>query len=133
MIRYLSGQELLVIHARLIDVTGGLHGVRDVHLLASTLVRPKMQFGGKDLYPTLFEKAGVYFDSCARHHAFVDGNKRTAITIAAHFLFLNGYELAATNRGLEYFVLEAVVKKYAISKIASWLKKHSKKRKEIKN
>lgn len=130
MIRYLSGEEALVIHARLIDATGGSHGVRNTHLLASMLERPKMQFGGKDLYPTLFDKAAAYFESCAMHHAFVDGNKRTAIALAARFLFLNGYDLSARNKTLEAFVLRAVTKRLPLPVIALWLKQHSKKREE---
>lgn len=126
---YLSGEEVLIIHARIIDETGGAHGVRDNHLLGSIVGRPKMQFGGNDLYPTVFDKAAVYFESCARHHVFIDGNKRTAIALAARFLYINGYELKIANPLLEKFVLGAVVKKYDLSIIASWLKKHSKKKK----
>ena len=84
----------------------------------------KCSLAGK--YLTVFDKAVVYFESCARHHVFIDGNKRTAIALAARFLFLNGYELKATNRTLENFVLDAVVKRYDISVIAVWFKEHSK-------
>ncbi|MBI3442529.1 MAG: type II toxin-antitoxin system death-on-curing family toxin [Candidatus Sungbacteria bacterium] len=129
MIRYLDHEEVLIIHARILDETGGLHGVRDIHGVASALGRPKMQFGGADLYPSLFEKAAAYFSSLAFDHPFLDGNKRTAIVATARFLFLNGYELRATNKILEKFVLRAVVEKYEIKKIAAWLEKHSRKRK----
>ena len=125
--RYLSCEDVLVIHARIIDKTGGMHGVRDINLLASVVERPKMQFGGKDLYPTVFDKAAVYFESCARHHAFVDGNKRTAAAIVVRFLYLNDYMFIATNKAVEKFVLDAVVEKFSLKSIASWFKKHSKK------
>ena len=123
---YLPAEEILIIHARIIDETGGSHGVRDTNLLASVVERPKMQFGGKDLYPTIFDKAAVYFESCARHHAFLDGNKRTAVAIAARFLYMNGYALRVANSALEKFVLEAVVQKWELGRISVWLKKHSK-------
>ncbi len=125
--RYLSCEEVLVIHAKILDESGGLHGVRDINLLGSIIERPKMQFGDSDLYSTIFDKAAVYFESCARHHAFIDGNKRTAVAIAARFLYSNGYFLKTTNRVLEDFVLNAVVEKYDIGKIASWFKEYSKK------
>lgn len=128
MVRYLSGEELLVIHVRIIDETGGAHGVRDMNILASLLERPKIQFGGKDLYLSIFNKAAAYFESCAMHHAFIDGNKRTAIALSARFLYLNGYEVIPSNRVIETFVIAAVTKKYDIQKISAWLKKHSKKR-----
>lgn len=124
---YLNPEEILVIHARIIDATGGSHGVRDVLRIASMAERLKIRFGGKDLYPTIFTKAATLLHSCAMDHPFVDGNKRTAITIAARFLFLNGYELSATNSILEKFVLEVVIKKLDIKPIAVWFKKHSKK------
>lgn len=124
---YLNPEEILVIHARIIDATGGSHGVRDVLRIASMTERLKMRFGGKDLYSTIFTKVAALFHSCAMDHSFVDGNKRTAIAIAARFLFLNGYELSATNSILEKFVLKAVIKKFDIKSIAAWFKKHSKK------
>ena len=41
----------------------------------------------------------------ARNHAFVDGNKRTAIVTAATFLLLNGYELTANDGTLYEFTM----------------------------
>lgn len=117
----------MVIHARIVDETGGLHGVRDVNLLESMTERPKMQFGGKNLYETIFKKAAAYFESCAYHHVFIDGNKRTAISIAIRFLFLNGYEFKISNEEMENFVLSAVENKYQLNKMAEWFEKHSKK------
>ncbi len=125
MIEYLEPDEILMIHARIIDLTGGLHGVRDVAQIASMVERPKLQFGDKDLYPTVFDKAAAYFESCAFHHSFIDGNKRTAIALATRFLYRNGFELIVSNKVMEKFVLNAVIKKYDLPKIASWLKKHS--------
>lgn len=127
MIKYLEYDEMLIIHARIIDETCGAHGVRDLHLASSIVERPKMQFGGKELYPSLFDKAAAYFESCALHHVFIDGNKRTAIALAARFLFLNGYELIVSNKKMETFVLDVVTKKYPLAEISVWLKKHVKK------
>ncbi|MEO8637746.1 MAG: type II toxin-antitoxin system death-on-curing family toxin [Candidatus Taylorbacteria bacterium] len=127
MIRYLTSEEVLIIHARIVDATGGLHGVRDISRIASMIERPKQQFGGEDLYPTLFLKSAVYFEVSAYHHPFVDGNKRTAIALGARFLFLNGYDLATTDENLEEFVIECVIKKNDLQVIAKWFEKHSRK------
>ena len=127
MLRYLEHDEVLVIHARILDKTGGMHGLRDTHLFASMMNRPQMAMGGKDLYPTLFDKAAAYFESCAFHHMFVDGNKRTAIALATRFLYLNDYDIQTSNKIIEVFVLEAVTKKLSLSVIAAWFRKHSKK------
>lgn len=125
--KYLSAEDILVIHARIIDLTGGLHGVRDVDLLAHSAEKPKARFGGKEQFRGVFRKTAVYLDSFARHQIFVDGNKRTAIAVAARFLFLNGYEFTASNEEAERFVLKVATDKLAIEVIADWFKKHTKK------
>jgi death-on-curing protein len=125
-VRYLIATDILVIHAKIIDKTGGLHGVRDVGLLASLLERPKTSFGGQEMYADIFTKAAVYFESLARYHIFIDGNKRTAVMASARFLFLNGYELMATNKQVEKFVIDVVVEKHDLQTIAAWLESRSK-------
>lgn len=125
---YVTPQEILVIHAQIIDETGGAHGVRDVGLLESASHRPKTVFGGKELYQGVFAKAGAYLEAFVRYHAFVDGNKRTGIAVAGRFLYTNRYELAATNVELEKFVLRVAVQRLEVPAIAAWLKQRAKKR-----
>ncbi len=84
--RYLSAEQVLFIHARVIDETGGAHDVRDIGLLQSAVARPKATFGGKDLYADVLSKAAALVESLARNHPFVDGNKRTAIISTGIFL-----------------------------------------------
>ncbi|MBI2587983.1 type II toxin-antitoxin system death-on-curing family toxin [Candidatus Azambacteria bacterium] len=123
--RYLTGSDILVLHARIMEETGGIHGVRDVGLLSSIVERPKMRFGGRELYRGVFQKAAVYVQSLAQYHVFVDGNKRTAVAASARFLYLNGYEMTATNIEVEQFVLRVVTKKLALESISEWLRIHS--------
>jgi death-on-curing protein len=49
--RYLTPEQVLFIHARLIAEMGGEHGVRDLGLLQSAVARPQAIFDGKELYP----------------------------------------------------------------------------------
>lgn len=123
--RYLSAQEILVIHSEIIDATGGFHGVRDVGLLESIAEGPKQRFGGEELYKGTFKKAALYLQTLVQYHAFIDGNKRTAAAAAARFLFLNGYEVSATNKELERFVLKVARAKIDLEPITSWIKNHS--------
>lgn len=125
--KYLTGEEVLVIHSEIIDKTGGLHGIRDTGLFVSILAKPKMTFGGKDLYKGVFEKGATYFESFAKYHVFLDGNKRTGFAASTRFLYINGLELTATNREAEKFTLKIVTKKLDLKTIADWLKKHSRK------
>ncbi|MFQ5855792.1 MAG: type II toxin-antitoxin system death-on-curing family toxin [Anaerolineae bacterium] len=122
---YLTGVQVLFLHARLIEETGGSHGVRDVALLESAVARPRATFGGEDLYPDLFSKAAALMDSLIRNHPFIDGNKRTGIAAAALFLRQNGRRLTATNPELETFTLYVAESGPDISEIAEWLGSHS--------
>ena len=90
MTDYLTPQQLLFIHARLITTTGGEHWVRDLGLLQSAMARPQATFDGADLYPDLCQKAAALMASLAQNHPFVDGNKRTALVMALTFLRING-------------------------------------------
>lgn len=126
--RYLTAEEILVLHALAIDETGGSHGVRDPGLLQSIAERPKTAFGGKEMYLGVFAKAAVYMDSIIRYHVFIDGNKRAALIATARFLHINGHELVATNAAALKFVLKVAVEKTAIEEVAAWLKTRSKRR-----
>ena len=125
--KYLTAEEILVIHSEIIDKTGGLHGTRDAGLLMSIVEKPKSKFSGKELYKGIFKKAAAYLESLVQYHVFTDGNKRTGAVSAARFLFINGYEITATNEELEKFVLKIAVEKLDLDIIAAWFKKHSKK------
>jgi death-on-curing protein len=122
---YLTAEQVLFLHARLIEETGGSHGVRDVALLESAVARPQATFERVDLYPDLFCKAAALMDSLIRNHPFIDGNKRTGIAAAALFLRQNDRYLTATNSELEAFTLYVTESRPDVSEIAAWLKTHS--------
>ena len=125
MTRYLTPQEVLFIHARLIATTGGEHGIRDLGALESAVARPQATFDGADLYPDLFLKTAALMESLSQNHSFVDGNKRTAITAAAMFLQLNGFSLQTTNEDLERFTMIVVGEWPSLDKIAAWFEANS--------
>lgn len=122
--KYLTVEQVLFLHARVIEETGGSHGVGDIGLLESAVARPQAVFEGEDLYPDVFSKAAAFMDSLIRNHPFVDGNKRTGITAAAVFLRRNGWLLSVSNRKLEAFTLQVVRAELSISQIAQWLREH---------
>ena len=103
--RYLTAEQVLFIHARLIAETGGEHGVRDLGMLLSAVARPQASFDQTDLYPDVFTKAAALLESLIGNHPFVDGNKRTGISAAGLFLRQNGYRMRASNQELEAFTL----------------------------
>ena len=126
MIKYPTLDEVVAIHFRVTEKTGGSQGVRDWDLLASALGRPQATFGGQDLYPDLFLKAAALVQSLSSNHPFVDGNKRTALTTLEYFLHLNGIDLKASQREKVEFTLWAENEKPKLELIAGWIKKHIK-------
>ncbi|MCC6605474.1 MAG: type II toxin-antitoxin system death-on-curing family toxin [Anaerolineae bacterium] len=124
MTRYLTPQQVLFIHARLIATTGGEHGILDLGLLESAVARPQATFDGADLYPDLFLKTAALMESLSQNHPFVDGNKRTAITAAAMFLQLNGTRLETTNAEMERFTMMVVGERPSLESMAAWFKEN---------
>jgi death on curing protein len=120
-VNYLTAEQILFLHARLVAETGGSHGLRDLSLLLSAAGRPQASFDDRDLYPDLFTKAAALMDSLINNHPFVDGNKRTGIIAAALFLRANGYHSQVVNTELEKFTLEVAQSKHTIEEIAAWL------------
>ena len=125
MTLFLTAQQVLFIHARLINTTGGEHGLRDLGLLESAVAKPQATFDSEDRYPDLWHKAVALMASLAQNHPYVDGNKRTAITSAAMFLKLNGYSLQTTNEELERFTLWVVNKRPSLAEIVNWFQQHT--------
>lgn len=76
--RFLTKRFILTYHARLIDLFGGSHGLRDEGLLEAALAQPEATFDGELLHPTTWEAAAAQGFHLCRNHPFVDGNKRIA-------------------------------------------------------
>lgn len=102
-----------------------MHGVRDNSMLLSALGRPRATFDRRPLYPNLFSQAAALPDSFIRNHPFLDGNKRTAITVTALFLQKNGFQLVVTGDTLVRFALACAQSQVDLEDIAIWLEKFS--------
>ena len=119
---YLTPEQVLFIHSRLVTETGGSHGMRDLGLLESAVARPRASFEGKELYPELFTKAAALMDSVINNRPFVDGNKRMGITAAGLFLRINGWKLTATLDELETCTLRVATVGMKVAELALWLR-----------
>ena len=125
MTQYLTAEQVLFLHSRLIAETGGGHGVLDLGMLLSALERRQSTFGGEDLYQDLISKTVALMDSLIRNHPFVDGNKRTAITAAGVFLRLNGYHLVVENAEMVRFTMECAQSRVSLDEISEWFRRYS--------
>ena len=124
MTRYLSIHEVLALHERIGERSGGGIGLRDLGLLESALAQPRQSFGGTDLYPSLVEKAAALGFSLIANHPFVDGNKRIGHAAMEIFLVLNGHEIDANVNEQERVVLAVAAGEMAREQFADWLREH---------
>lgn len=114
---FLTLEEVLHLHARLIERFGGVSGVRDLGLVESALARPRSGY-----YASLSEQAAALLQSLAANHAFVDGNMRVAFAGCAVFLRLNGYRLAVdADAAVRFLIDRVIVGRSEVAEIAVWL------------
>ena len=101
---FLRKQEVLEIHARLVEEFGGLHGLRDEGALESALAASE----NREYYESadLVTCAATYAYHLSQAHAFVDGNKRIAAAVSEIFLEINGARLNATNEHIVNLFLD---------------------------
>lgn len=124
--KYPGYKQTLFIYRKIMQATGGIMGLRDEGLLCSALARPRMTFGGKDLYPALFEKVAVLGHSLIKNHPFVDGNKRLAFEVMDITLRMNGYRISTSLDKRYKFVLDIAKGKLDEREIVDWLRKNLK-------
>ena len=96
MIR-LTVNDIILLHEKIINKTGGIKGIRDIGLLEMAVSSPFASFGGEDLYKTVEEKAKQLCNSLIKNHPFLDGNKRIGILAMLVFLDLNKKKISITN------------------------------------
>ena len=90
---WISAEDVILIHSRVIEGSGGLDGLRDRDGLEAAVSAPMQTFDGKELYPTDLEKIARLGFGLASNHAFVDGNKRIGAMMTQLLLKWNGYDL----------------------------------------
>lgn len=123
MIR-LSKEQVVSLHKRLIEVTGGSDGIRDEGMLDSALFNPFQFFGDKELYPSIQAKAAQLCLGIVKNHPMIDGNKRLGTHVMLVFLALNGYELSYTQQELSNTILDLASGKIGADDILQWIISH---------
>lgn len=121
--RYVTIEEVVKINEDILDTEPAT--IRDVGLLASAVDRPAQVVFGADAYPTLHDKAAALMESICLNHAFIQGNKRTAVVAVIHFLNWNGYDLRAEQMELVDITLDVVEHRIDREKLAEWIEMHA--------
>ena len=117
---YLTVAEVLAMHTDQIERYGGAQGVRDQGLLEAALYRPQTGY-----YAGLIEEAAALWESLARNHPFIDGNKRTAFAATYTFLAINGARLTAEAQETYIFVAALYeANQFSFDRLVPWLRRH---------
>ena len=94
----LSVEQVLRLHDRILQHSGGLQGIQNLEALKSALVQPLQGgVGEADFYPSIKEKAAILGYLLCKNHAFIDGNKRTAHAVMTFFLEDNGFAVSESD------------------------------------
>ncbi len=123
--RYLTLEEVLVLHAFQIDKFGGHSNIRDSKLLESALARPHTSLSGADMFSSVYDKAAVLASGIIQNHPFIDGNKRTGIHAMLVFLELNGIRVTLADMELVELGKNIALKALNIAEVAEFLRKNS--------
>ena len=121
--RWISRQALELLHAESLVEHGGGVGLRDEGLLDSALARPlNLAAYGTPDFAALAASYGV---GVAKNHPFVDGNKRAAFLATGLFLYLNGYQLRATQLDATTTMLGVAAGDVSEETSADWFRAHA--------
>ena len=119
---YLTVAEVYAMQHRLIEMFGGLHGVRDKGAVEAAVFRPQTGY-----YNSIEEEAAALMESLANDHAFLDGNKRTSFAVTDTFLRLNGSCLQVDPLHAYKFMTEAISNgEFRFDRIRDWISSHLK-------
>src|ERR1700688_5012094 len=118
MAEYLTVAEIYQMQHRLIDLFGGLHGVRDKGAVEAAVFRPQTGY-----YNSLEEEAAALIESLANNHGFLDGNKRIAFTAADVFLRRNGFYIEVEGAAGHEFINGSMERhEFRFAHILAWFR-----------
>ena len=120
MSEYLTVAEVYRMQHRLIEMFGGLQGVRHQGAVEAGVFRPQIGY-----YNSIEEEAAALMESLANNHGFVDGNKRIAFAATDVFLRRNGfYIVVEAQDGYEFIYGSMDRQEFRFVKILEWIRQH---------
>ena len=117
-------ETVLLLHRKMIDRSGGSHGVREMGLIESAVARASTAFGGVEAYPDLLSKAAAMGCGLAQNHGFIDGNKRVGMAVVLLILRRNGVTLAYTQEELIDLGLSVAQGSADVAEVLEWICSH---------
>lgn len=120
----LTVDEVVVLQSRMIDETGGLHGLRDSGLLESALFSAVATYEEIERYASVEEKAARLAYALINNHAFVDGNKRTGIYVMLLTLDVNNIQIKYTQLELIELGFGVAAGRFDYEDALQWILQH---------
>ena len=126
--KYVDLQDALDIHDDIISEMQGLSGYNQTNLGYLDSALENIQ--NDDFYPNFEDKLTHLMFSCIKFHPFNDGNKRTSIYLAMHFLKINDREnllddFAQKMEDIVVRVAEDSLNKYELKEILTDILKNT--------
>jgi death on curing protein len=121
---WISKKAVLAMHSAQLAEHGGSDGIRDETLLDSALAKPLNVFAYAE-QPDIFRLAASYAFGIARNHAFVDGNKRTALVVSLTFLDRNSWDMVAPKENIYFTFLHLADGSLTEDQLTVWFTKHA--------
>jgi len=122
----LTQEQIIAMHGKIIEATGGEQGLRDKSLLESAINAPFLGFDGVEPYSSVVQKAVRLCVGLVMNHPFVDGNKRIGIHAMLVFLAVNGVELEYSQSELADMVLQIAAGEKHYDDLLQWTIAHQK-------
>ena len=121
---WITVEDAIKIHNRIIEATGGVDGLRDRAGLEAAVSAPLQSFGGVDLFPSKIEKIARVGFGLASNHAFLDGNKRIGAMMTQLMLKWNGYQLNLKQGELADMFIAIADEKKDDQDLLLWIQNH---------
>ena len=122
MSEFLTVAEVYQMQHRLLDLFGGMYGVRDKGAVESAVFRPQTGY-----YNSLEEEAAALMESLGNNHGFLDGNKRIAFTATDVFLRRNGFYIkVGATAGYDFINGSMERHEFRFAQILDWIRRHAK-------
>ncbi|WP_291720953.1 type II toxin-antitoxin system death-on-curing family toxin [Bernardetia sp.] len=127
---YLSKEQIITINRLQVEGFGGKFAPPQNFLKESGLdylleIIDSEMFG-EPLYPSIYQKAGLYMHSIVSNHVFQDGNKRTGLQSAHIFMKANGYfyKKEMTDETLINFTISVAAGDKTLEEVQHWFEEN---------
>ena len=121
---WISTEDVIAIHSRVIQITGGMDGIRDYAGLEAAIAAPLQSFGGEDLFPEDIDKIARIGYGLAANHAFLDGNKRIGAMVVQLLLKWYGYTISLKDGELADTFIAIADGAMKEKELSDWIRRH---------